>query len=190
MPRPRKFDEESAVAAAMAAFRATGYESTSTEDLCTATGLGRSSIYNTFASKHDLFTRSLAHYIDTVTTRQIAMLESEAPAREKVWALLDEVVADETGDRLGCLVVNTSIELAPRDPVVAELLRKDYERRIGAMTQLFRRAQRDGEIAPDRDPEALAHFLSASISGIRVAARTGAGRGALKDIAATALAAL
>ncbi|MCZ9337074.1 TetR/AcrR family transcriptional regulator, partial [Streptomyces sp. TRM76130] len=75
MVRPRTFDEERALDAAMHTFWEKGYEATSTQDLCEATGLGRSSIYNTFKSKHDLFERALAHYIDTMTTAQLAVLE-------------------------------------------------------------------------------------------------------------------
>ncbi|NUS02366.1 MAG: helix-turn-helix transcriptional regulator, partial [Nonomuraea sp.] len=59
MARPRTFEEDRAVEAAMRAFWDAGYEATSTQDLCAATGLGRSSIYNTFAGKRDLFERAL-----------------------------------------------------------------------------------------------------------------------------------
>lgn len=75
MARPRTFDEGRALDAAMHAFWANGYEATSTQDLCEATGLGRSSIYNTFSSKHDLFKRSLARYIELMTVPQIELLE-------------------------------------------------------------------------------------------------------------------
>ncbi|CAM5616019.1 TetR/AcrR family transcriptional regulator OS=Streptomyces alboniger OX=132473 GN=CP975_28210 PE=4 SV=1 [Streptomyces alboniger] len=70
MARPRTFDEERALDAAMHAFWVKGYEATSTQDLCEATGLGRSSIYNTFSSKHALFRRALARYMDAMNTGQ------------------------------------------------------------------------------------------------------------------------
>ncbi|HEY4569169.1 MAG TPA: TetR/AcrR family transcriptional regulator, partial [Kribbella sp.] len=43
----------------MRLFWTSGYEATSTQDLCAATGLGRSSVYNTFTSKKALFQRTL-----------------------------------------------------------------------------------------------------------------------------------
>ncbi|MEU0458094.1 helix-turn-helix domain-containing protein, partial [Streptomyces sp. NPDC006129] len=139
MARPRKFDEERALDAAMRVFWERGYEATSTQDLCDATGLGRSSIYNTFQSKHDLFERALAHYLDTMTAVQTAVLDDvERPAADRVRALLDQVVESEaecrveSGRALGCLGVNTVVELAGRDPVAAAVLERDTARRLAA----------------------------------------------------------
>jgi TetR/AcrR family transcriptional regulator, transcriptional repressor for nem operon len=122
MPRPRTFDEDRAVDAAMRTFWANGYEATTTEDLCAATGLGRSSIYNTFTSKHELFRRALLHYVETMTTLQLGILEDEerAPA-ERLRALFSAVIDGEMATRrdgrsIGCLTVNTTVELAGRDP--------------------------------------------------------------------------
>ncbi|WP_258571869.1 TetR/AcrR family transcriptional regulator [Actinomadura parmotrematis] len=48
----------------MSAFWTAGYEATSTEDLCAVTGVGRSSLYNAFAGKRELFLRALRRYRD------------------------------------------------------------------------------------------------------------------------------
>ncbi|CAM5465658.1 hypothetical protein SRIMM317S_00357 [Streptomyces rimosus subsp. rimosus] len=133
MARPRKFDEERAVDAAMHAFRAAGYEATSTQDLCEATGLGRSSIYNTFKSKHDLFERALDRYMGERNGELFALMESDLPVREKIRTHLERVVEEECGeqdDRQGCLVVNTAVEVAARDQQVAGELARDYRVRL------------------------------------------------------------
>ncbi|GAA2420905.1 TetR/AcrR family transcriptional regulator [Actinomadura vinacea] len=187
MARPRNFDEERAVEAAMRAFWTAGYEATSTQDLCEATGLGRSSIYNTFKSKHDLFERSLRRYMDLKTGGYTSLLEGPGTVRGKITELLRRMIDDETGDGLGCLVVNTAVELAPRDPEVAALLERDYRRRLEVLRAAFEAGRRDGEIAPDRDPVEMAHFIIATISGIRVAARSGAERATLEAVASAAL---
>ncbi|MQY03803.1 TetR/AcrR family transcriptional regulator [Actinomadura macrotermitis] len=190
MARPRKFDETQAVEAAMRAFWAHGYEATSTEELCAATGIGRSSIYNTFKSKHDLFQKALRHYMDAANARTAELFESGLPVQEKVATLFARIVAEEAEDGIGCLVVNTGVELAPRDPEVAEILRRDYRWRLETLRAAFDKGRRDGDIAAERDPVELAHFVIATVSGMRVAARSGAGRPALEAIAAGALHAL
>ncbi|MDT0452439.1 TetR/AcrR family transcriptional regulator [Streptomyces hesseae] len=190
MARPRKFDEEGAVDAALEAFWTAGYEATSTQDLCEATGLGRSSVYNTFHSKRDLFRRALALYMRRRSDQLAALLDEDVPAREKVRALLDSVIAEETGadaDGRGCLYVNTAVELASRDPEVAAELERDYARRHDALTAALEAGQRAGGIDRAKDASALAHFVTATVGGIRVAARAGAGETALRAIARTAL---
>ncbi|HYH32470.1 MAG TPA: TetR/AcrR family transcriptional regulator [Pseudonocardia sp.] len=196
MPRPRTFDEDRAVDAAMRTFWAQGYEATSTQDLCAATGLGRSSIYNTFTSKHELFKRALLRYIETTTDTQLAVLEDErrTPVR-RLRDLFAVIVDGEAANRrdgrsMGCLTVNTTVELAGRDPEAAELLERDLERRLVALRLVIAAGQRDGAITATRDPDALARYLNAVIGGIRVAGQGGADQVALQAIADTALDAL
>ncbi|MEU6906739.1 helix-turn-helix domain-containing protein [Streptomyces coeruleorubidus] len=197
MARPRKFDEEWALDAAMRVFWERGYEATSTQDLCDATGLGRSSIYNTFQSKRDLFGRALVRYLDTMTAAQTAVLDDvERPAIDRVRALLAQVVESEaecqagSGRALGCLGVNTVVELAARDHEAAAVLERDTMRRLALFRAVMEAGRRDGSITASRDPEALARFLNAMVAGLRVSSQGGAGRAELEAIAETALGAL
>ncbi|WP_129841853.1 TetR/AcrR family transcriptional regulator [Streptomyces sp. RFCAC02] len=189
MARPRNFDEERALDAALRAFWTGGYEATSTQDLCEATGLGRSSIYNTFTSKHDLFRRALARYMSVMNARQAAVLDDTArPPADRLRALLDSIVETETG--IGCLTVNTTVELAGRDPEIAAVLDRDNAHRLAVLRDVVAAGQRDGTVTRDREAGDLARFLNAVISGIRISSQGGADRAALTAIAATALDAL
>lgn len=190
MARPRTFVEETAVDAAMRAFWTNGYEGTSTQDLCAATGLGRSSIYNTFDSKRDLFDKSLARYIELKTLAALEMLASDQPVREKLHTLLWWAVDPDQADPVGCLVVNSMVELGPHDAAAADRLRRDQEVRQAALVAAIEAGQRTGEIAADKDAESLARFVVATITGMRVLARGGADRAALESIATTALTAI
>ncbi|MEU3741863.1 TetR/AcrR family transcriptional regulator [Streptomyces sp. NPDC032198] len=209
MARPRTFDEERALDAAMHAFWVNGYEATSTQDLCDATGLGRSSIYNTFSSKHELFQRALARYMDSMTSIQVEILDdTERTPMERLRALFTRIVDSEFecreggqdnedggdgqdgGHSIGCLTVNTTVELAGRDPEAAEMLARDLAVRLAAISAVIRTGQGSGDIASERDPGDLARFLNAVIGGMRVAAQGGADREALTAIADTALDAL
>lgn len=196
MARPRMFDEERALDAAMHTFWEKGYEATSTQDLCDATGLGRSSIYNTFKSKHDLFERALAHYIDTMTTAQLAVLEdTRHSAAERIRALFAMVIDGETehragGRSLGCLTVNTTVELASRDSRAAGMLERDTARRLAVLRAVIEEGRRDGSITSRRDAGALARFINAAIGGMRISSQGGADRTTLESIAEVALDAL
>ncbi|QKW34203.1 TetR/AcrR family transcriptional regulator [Actinomadura sp. NAK00032] len=191
MGRPRKFEEERAVRAAMLAFWADGYEATSTQELCEATGLGRSSIYNTFASKRDLYVKALTHYTQHRTGRLAELMEDGAkPVREKLRTVLEWAVEPDAGDPAGCLVVNATVEFGPHDPDIAERLDRDRRRRFDLLKSGIEDGIRAGEIAPDRDAAALTHFVIATVSGIQVAARGGADRATLQSIADTAMTAL
>jgi AcrR family transcriptional regulator len=196
VPRPKEFDEEQALDAAMRTFWANGYEATSTEDLCRATGLGRSSIYNTFSSKHELFKRALVRYTELMTANQLTLLEDETrSAEERLHGLFDEIIAGEAENRrddrgIGCLTVNTTVELAGRDPEAADLVARDQQRRLESLEAVVRIGQRDGAFTSKREPAELARFVNAVIAGIRIAGQGGADIPSLKAIAATALEAL
>ncbi|RBQ15463.1 TetR family transcriptional regulator [Spongiactinospora rosea] len=190
MARPRQFAEEQAIEAAMLAFWDGGYEGTSTQDLCTATGLGRSSIYNTFKSKRDLFEKSLRHYMADRNGPIVELMEGDLPAREKIRTLFQRAVDALPGEPSGCMVVNAMVEVAPHDAEVAGLLRHDYGVRLTAVRAAIEEGQRAGEIDPAKDAEALAHYVISTVSGLRVAGRGGADRSTLESIAATALTAL
>lgn len=186
MPRPRTFDEDTAVAAAMDVFRASGYEATTTQALSAATGRGPSSLYNAFHSKHALFLRALLHYIEKSSANQLSIMDGPGPLADRVRALVGAAIDDECGERRGCLVTNTALELAPRDPEVSAILTADYEHRTKAMAKSLLAARESGELPASADPMALAHFLNATIAGIRVVARGGADRKALEAVAGSA----
>ncbi|HEX6353778.1 TetR/AcrR family transcriptional regulator [Actinophytocola sp.] len=190
MARPREFDEDRAMDAAMRAFWRSGYEATSTQDLCAATGLGRSSIYNTFHSKHALFERALTRYMTARTDAAVTALERSAPIHDKLRELLWETVDPPADDPVGCLVVNSLVELAPRDEVIGAALTRDQTRRHEALRAALAAARSDRELPKTANPEALAHFVMATISGMRVMARGGADRNTLAAVAETALTAI
>ncbi|MFC5180207.1 TetR/AcrR family transcriptional regulator [Actinomadura harenae] len=193
MARPRTFDEDRALDVAMRLFWENGYEATSTRDLCAALGLDRSSVYNAFTSKHELFRRALARYTDLMTERQLEILDTpDGPALDRIRRLFAVIVEQERasfrdGRGAGCLSVNTTVELAGRDPEIAAHLARDTERRLASLRVAVEAGRRDGSVTSPRDPADLARYLNAVIAGIRVSGQGGAALDALAAIADTAL---
>jgi TetR/AcrR family transcriptional repressor of nem operon len=147
--RPAEFDRDKVLDAAMQLFWRKGYEATSLTDLIKAMGLSKSSLYQAFGSKHDLFESCITRYKDMLVADMQTALNNASSARRFIEQAF-YAVADETRSNLtrrGCLVMNTASEFAQRDPAVA--------RRVAASTRAFsrvfatavRQAQLDREIA-------------------------------------------
>jgi TetR/AcrR family transcriptional repressor of nem operon len=162
--RPREFDEQRALEAAMDEFWKKGYESTSLTDLCCCTGLHKGSLYQAFGDKHQLFMRSLNHYADR-EFREVAdvALQQDSPL-DSIRALV-RTVCDHAAEGRGCLMINSMVELAPHDPEVRDMLALEGQRRIGVMTELLTKAQELGEIRAELDPLRLAQQLMVGLAG-------------------------
>ncbi|MFD3564097.1 TetR/AcrR family transcriptional regulator [Streptomyces sp. NPDC058686] len=169
---------------------------TTTENLCEATGLGRSSIYNGFTSKRALFVWSLTYCTGMMARRQLAVLgRPDGSAVTRLQNLLASVVDAEDACRaegcgIGCLGVNSTTEVAGSDPEVVRILRRDLRQRLAAFCDVIAAGQLAGEVSCLRTADALALYLNVAIAGMRVSAQIGADRAALEGIAAATLDAL
>jgi TetR/AcrR family transcriptional repressor of nem operon len=161
MARPRGFDEEEALDAAIACFWRRGYGATSMRDLGTEMGLGNASLYNAFLDKRRLFLRALDRYLDSTMRERMARLEGTVPPKEAVKQFIGEVVARSLNDpeRRGCMLVNAASELGPQD---AEFGR-EIAQRLAELQGFFRRmigqAQEEGTIPRERDKADLAKLM-------------------------------
>ncbi|WP_324789877.1 TetR/AcrR family transcriptional regulator [Streptomyces sp. H51] len=118
MGRPRAFDTEQAVSAAAAVFATHGYEGTSVDDLVTATGIHRGSLYKVFGSKRGLHLTVLRNHLDQEihpTTAAIAALTDPAQA------LAAAIASYDSGPAAGLLLL-AAAERAAHDPEVAALV--------------------------------------------------------------------
>jgi TetR/AcrR family transcriptional repressor of nem operon len=171
MVRGRSFDEGFVLDAAMERFWKHGYVATSVRDLGDAMGLGAASLYNAFGDKRALFERCLDRYLDANMRARIARLEATLPPRQAIEALLGEIVERSMHDRLGCMLVNSALEVAPHDAAIAEVVAA----RLGELEAFFRRCvvagQRDGSIDAQRDASDLARLFLTTVIGLRVLAR-------------------
>ncbi len=162
--RPREFDEEKALEAAMEAFWQKGYEATSLSDLCSCTGLHKGSLYQTFGSKHELFMRALQNYTDrTFAEVSSVITESQSPL-ENIRAVMHKVI-NQASEESGCMMMNSLAELAPHDPEVKEALQASGQRRLAAMTELVGAAKEAGEIRDERQADEIALQLMVTLAG-------------------------
>lgn len=192
MGRPRKFLESDVIASASHTFSLNGYGGTTLDDLVTATGLGKQSLYNAFGGKRELFLRALtAETDDAIAAVDEALGHGSATPLERIKGHLLKLaitLSDETAG--GSLFTKATVELAERDSEVAESALEAFTK----MKEIYRLcivdAQQAGEVAPSADAAALATFFLTLTRGMEVLGNAGVGRTELTSVALTSLAVL
>ena len=174
--RPRSFDRDAALAAAVEQFWREGYERTSVASLTTAMGVSPPSLYAAFGDKHHLFEEASATYFRR-TCEALDRAEELPTARETVARMLDDTARahTDTATPPGCLMLTE-----PRLALQREQLRRRVQDRLD-------RGVRDGDLLPGTPTDRLATFLVAVMRGMSGCARDG---GTTEDLLAIADAAM
>jgi TetR/AcrR family transcriptional regulator, transcriptional repressor for nem operon len=192
MPRPRKFDENVVIEKAAQAFATGGYGGTTMEDLSRATGLGKQSIYNSFGGKRELFllalTQSASSHVERLTAQLTA---SDASPLQRIHAHLDALAATFSArGPLDSLFTKATVELADRDPEIAEAAQRAYRRLEDNYAECIRQAQASAEVDAGLDSRAMATYFVAVTRGMEVLGTAGADRAVLQGIGRASLSAL
>src|SRR5215211_3609649 len=189
MAGKKAFEPQRVLEKAMHAFWEHGYEGISIEELVHATGIGRGSLYGTFADKHSLYLAALDQYVAAFRAQTSALLAQEGTLHEVLQQLfqtqLDALLSDPA--RRGCFLVNASLEMAPHDPEVNTIVQSALQEFEEGLYRLLIKAQVAGELSWRHDPHQLAHFLVATFVSIRVLARGQQDRRVLQDVVKTAV---
>ncbi len=185
MARPREFDIDEALEQAMQVFWAKGYEATSLDDLCEATGLGRSSLYGAFGDKQSIYVRALERYEEAAVRRIAASISTAKTVKEGiarfVQRIVDEIAAGP--GRRGCFLGNCAAELVRGDRAAAARVRRSLERIEATFRDALMSAQAQGELPRSADIDALARFITAGIQGLRLVGKANPDRKGLEDVA-------
>lgn len=172
MARPREFDIDKAVEAAMHVFWLNGYQGTSLTDLLDGIGIARGSLYKAFGSKKELFLQALSLYDARFVTPGIAFLtDSSGPDGEtRIQNLFEGAVSVvRDGDRRGCLLCNTAAGSTSDDRDISRAVNDMLSR----LTDAFELALRDWPAYKNANARrAKAQNLTLTYVGLRVMAKT------------------
>lgn len=191
MARPREFDEEAVLDAAVQCFWSRGFEATSIRDLIKQTGLTGASLYNAFGDKRAFYRRALEHYVEGSIGERIRRCEAMKP-RAAIEAFFGEILKRslEDADRKGCMLVNTALDVAPHDQALREAVAAVLSRIEAFFLNSIRRGQADGSITSLQTAEDLARHLLGVLMGVRVLARVRPEQDVLEGVLRPALALL
>jgi AcrR family transcriptional regulator len=187
--RPREFDADQALTAALRVFWSKGYEGASMTDLTDAMGITRPSLYAAFGNKEALFRKALDLYEREKLCYMGQALEAPT-ARGVAQHLLQGSLENQTSrdDPRGCLGVISSVACgAESDCIRQEVLERG---RIAheALIDRMERAVAEGDFHTPVDPEGITKYLTAILQGMAVQAGAGATREELQRLVDTTLA--
>jgi TetR/AcrR family transcriptional repressor of nem operon len=170
MPRTEVFNRREVLNKAKNIFWLKGYNGTSIQDLVDVTGLNRSSIYNSFGSKMELYLQSLKKY-----QADISQLFEKANGQNRnaietiglVFLYVLEDILDDTEEK-GCMLINCQTEMGNQDAQLHGLLGVYQERLAGIFQNWVIRGQAEGTIRTDEKSELLAYYLVNAYQGLRI----------------------
>ncbi|SEM86098.1 TetR/AcrR family transcriptional regulator [Terribacillus saccharophilus] len=172
MARNKEFDENEVLRKAMELFWIQGYEKTSMQDLVKYMGIHRRSLYDTFGDKHALFIKALEHYNEIIRTRTENTVNQQESVKDAIRQLFEMVIVRDKQQIIGCLTVNTAVELSLHDDQAAEKVLESFSGTELLLNKLVLRGQQSGEISKHLDAKKTSEFLHNSLVGLRVMTKT------------------
>lgn len=178
MVRTRSFDPSEALARAVELFSSKGYSDTSMDDLVKATGVSRYGLYGTFGNKRELFEHALERYADSMGRQSFLRLLEPGAGLEHIRAIFEQRIEamSASGEKRGCMLCHTAMELAPHDHEIEGVLQKFMKRMSKAFATGLEAAAQRGEVKEDLDFRAAGQYLTGALFGLAVLARAGFAR--------------
>lgn len=187
MARPKEFDEKKALHKAIRLFSRQGFSATSTEELMRVMDVGRQSMYDTFGDKRSLFLKALEMYVTESVRSMNEELEKPGSALSAIQeALVAFAGREDLASTEGCMGLNAISEFGRRDADVTRITSNAGRMLRQTLMQVLTRARKQRELGSDADLDSMADFFESTLAGIRMAAKAGKSRQALRNIAAFA----
>jgi AcrR family transcriptional regulator len=184
--RPRAFDRDAALNAAMRLFWQKGFSATSINDLTRAMGIGSPSLYAAFGSKEALYAESLGHYQKSYEAIVWERFFAAVTARAAVAAFLQDSAAGLSQTPDGCMVTLSAVG-AEGHVDLGALVASARKLTLDRLTTRLKQGVAAGEIDETVDIHALARFVQTVQNGMSLLARDGASRADLDAVAETAM---
>ena len=192
MARIKEFDTNEVLDKAINLFWDKGYNACSMQDIVEGLGLSRSSIYETFGDKRQLFLEALKKYQRAGLDAMEKDVNAASNVKEVLMRMFESILPETQNCSLkkGCFMVNSAIELAPHDPEIAAIVKNNQREVEDILCKAIEKGQQAGQVTTSLDARSIARFFYANFSGIRVTARSGADRKALEAIIKVSLSVL
>jgi len=173
MPKVKLFDEKLILEKAMELFWKKGFHSTSIQELVNHLGISRSSIYDTYGGKDELFLKSFQLYRNTNITGFSNFLNQQTEVKKGLRKLFEMAIEQSVTDmdRKGCFVVNTTTELVPGDIGIQSILKENKEIFVNIFYKFLLKGEQSGEIPKGKNLKSIANLFFTLYNGIKVVSK-------------------
>jgi AcrR family transcriptional regulator len=189
--RPRGFDRDAALEAAMLLFWRKGFAAASMNDLCDAMGVRSPSLYAAFGSKEALYLEAVEHYVQTIGPPIWDKLAEAATARAGIENLLiawTESLPKSRATPAGCMALLAAVG-DEWPAAIVRVVKKVRLEMLGTLRARLDNAVAKRELPASTDVDGLSRFYLSVFQGMAIQARDGATQAELRAVAAAAMAA-
>jgi len=184
--RPRAFDEEQALDAALAVFWRNGYQGASLAELTHAMDISKPSLYAAFGNKEQLYLSALERYREQQLIKHTEALAAEPDLKIAMRAFLRSVATMLTAPELpgGCMVVTSAVACdtaALPQRVVAAIGTTVNQSAFGPLKDRLQKELQRRNLPVGTPVEQLADFFTTIMTGMAVMAKVGATQERLFD---------
>ena len=173
----KQFDRNIALKNALDVFWLQGFEATSMQDLVSAMGVNRASMYQTYGNKGELFIAVLDQYIDSSLKMIKDTLEAPGSPLGNIHALFKLLLMHSAENNMsGCLMGNTAVELGPHNPLAAEKVRNFWSQFEELFNSTLERAIDNNELSQNIDTKKLATFINSTFQGLLIKTKVNVGK--------------
>ena len=184
MPRIKKFNKTDVLAAAASIFQQKGYNGTSMDEVLKATGLSRSSLYDSFGDKHNLYIQSLEFYKENEQKLSDKIEDKPVNGLQKIDYLFKNVVDHLVAhpDDNGCLLVNAAAEMSKQCFKTQQVICNNKDEVQDLLTGWLNDAQSNNILKLSKPTKNYSQFLYNTLLGLRVMSQSGATKQELNNV--------
>jgi TetR/AcrR family transcriptional repressor of nem operon len=164
--------KESIIHEALKLFSLKGFSSTSITDILEATGSSKGGFYNHFKSKEDLFFAVLERARQIWREKVLTDLDTVGQPLDKICKLLenyrDLYLIDSENIPGGCIFINLAVELADKNPHLADGVNQGFAGFKIMVNNLLHDAKKQGDLKADASTESMTEMVFAGMLGASV----------------------
>ncbi|MBY0597786.1 TetR/AcrR family transcriptional regulator [Bacillus bingmayongensis] len=160
MGRRINFNKEHALNKAMYLFWEKGYDATYISDLIDTMGISRSTLYDSFGDKDELFKQVLEHYKNYGYRKRSLLfsgINTKASLKSFFYQHIEKCYSDDIPK--SCIITNSSLLIGHIDPSIEEILLNDFNELEKIFKQVIEEGKKKGEISQEANSELVAYSL-------------------------------